>query len=164
MKAGGAGGCWHTLTPAAACALLAVCLGGCGGGAKPAASLAGARPLSKAQYSRQMTVIGKTFQREVALIATAPTIRAEQLTLTRLEGELGVTETKLRAIVPPAPIQADHARLVEAIGEFEAELGPLIAKLKSGAITDLGTIPVPKGEKDIFNAVAAINKAGYNIG
>jgi len=111
-----------------------------------------------------MTAIGKSFQSDVAPIANATTIHAEQLALTKLHSELGDTETKLRAIIPPTAIQADHTRLVAAIGEFESELAPLIAKLKSGAITKLSAIPLPKGESDIYNAVAAINKAGYSIG
>jgi hypothetical protein len=147
------------ITRVAACALAATLLSGYVG-----SKAYGAKPLSKAQYSKQVSVIGKTFGIDIAPVGASTTVHAAALALAKLQGELPVLDRKLRAITPPAAIKADHARLVKAIGEFGSELGPLIAKLRSGAIKTVSAIPAPKGQRDISNAVAAINKAGYNIG
>lgn len=124
----------------------------------------GATPLSKAQYRKQVTLIGKTFGTDVGLVSAATTVPAAALALARLRAQLAVIAKQLNRITPPTAIKADNARLVNAIREFENELGPVIAKLKSGAIKTLSSIPSSfKGQSDIASAVAAIDKAGYNI-
>lgn len=125
----------------------------------------GATPLSKAQYRKQVTLIGKTFGTDVGLVSGATTVPAAALALAMLRSQLAVIDKQLNGITPPTAIKADNTRLVNAIREFENELGPVIAKLKSGAIKTISAIPSSfKGQSDIASAVAAINKAGYNIG
>lgn len=99
------------------------------------------------------------------MVSAATSVPAAALALTKLRNQLAVIDKQLNGITPPTAIKADDARLVKAIREFENELGPVIAKLKSGAIKTLSSIPSSfKGQGDIASAVAAINKAGYNIG
>ena len=149
-----------TITRAAPFVLALTCLWGYLG-----SDALGATPLSKAQYRKQVTLIGKTFGTDVGLVSAATSVPAAALALTRLRNQLAVIDKQLNGITPPTAIKADNTRLVNAIREFENELGPVIAKLKSGAIKTLSSIPSSfKGQGDIASAVAAINKAGYNIG
>lgn len=145
----------RALARIAVCALALTCLAGCG---------VGARALSKAAYDKQMSVVGKRFASDINALATANTASSAQRVLMKVQGELAATDTELRAITPPAPIKADHARLVAAMGELERELGPVIARLKSGDLSALGSVGSLKGLKGIDGAVVAIGKAGYDIG
>lgn len=131
------------------------CLAGCAGGA---------RALSKDAYDTQMTAIGKSLASELGALATASTAREAQLALTKAQGELAATDKKLGALIPPAPIKADHVRLVGAVGELESELGPLIARLRTGDLHALGSVGSLEGLKDVRSAVQAIGNAGYDIG
>jgi hypothetical protein len=130
------------------------CLAGLGGGAKP---------LSKAQYDKQMTAIGKSFGAALGQFGTPSTAHKAQVAATKLQSEIGTIDVTIGAITPPAPIKADHARLVAAIGEFKRELGPVIATLKTGDTAVLKSMSTLKGLKDVDSAVQAINKAGYSI-
>lgn len=136
------------------CALTVACLAGFGGSAKP---------LSKAQYDKQMTAIGKSFGTALGQFGSPKTAHEAQLAATKLQSEIGTIDTALGAITPPAPIRADHARLVAAIGEFERELGPVISTLKTGDTAVLKSVSTLKGLQDVDSAVAAISKAGYSI-
>ena len=138
-----------------ACVLAAACLAGCGSAATP--------PLSKAAYDKQMVAIGKSFGADFDPLSAANTAHKAQLSLTKIQGELAATEEKLASITPPAPVKAEHARLVAAVGEFESELGPVIAKLKTGDLNALGSVTSLKGFKDIDKALQAIVNAGYDI-
>lgn len=137
------------------CALVVACLAGCGGGAKA---------VSKAAYDQQMTAVGKSFASDLSGLATANTASKAQLALTKVQGELAAMDKMLGAVTPPAPVKADHVRLVAAVGELESELGPVIAKLKTGDLTALGSVGSLKGLKDVDSAVRAIGEAGYDIG
>jgi len=147
------------ITRVAACALAATLLSGYVG-----SKAYGAKPLSKAQYSKQVSVIGKTFGIDIAPVGATTTVHAAALALAKLQGELPVLDRKLRAITPPAAIKADHAGLVKAIGEFGSELGPVITKLKTGDMKALSSVGSLKGLKEIESAVQVIGKAGYKIG
>jgi len=140
---------------AGVCALVVACLAGCGSGAKA---------LSKADYDKQMTAIGKSFAADLNPLATANTAQEAQFALTKVQGELAAADKSLGAIRPPAPIKADHARLVAAMGEFGSELGSVIAKLKTGDMKALSSVGSLKGLKEIESAVQVIGKAGYKIG
>lgn len=144
----------RAITRVGSCALAVTCLAGFGGSAKP---------LSKAEYDKRMTAIGKSFGTALGQFGSPKTAHKAQLAATKLQSEVGTIDVALGAITPPAPIKADHARLVAAVGEFERELGPVIATLKSGDTAVLKSVSTLKGLQDVDSAVEAISEAGYSI-
>jgi hypothetical protein len=145
----------HAVVRVGVCALVVACVAGCGGGA---------RALTRAVYDKQMTAIGKSFVSDLGVLGTAKTADEAELALVKVQGELAATDKRLGAIAPPAPIKADQARLVAAMGELGRELGPVIAMLKTGDLNALGSVGSLRGLRDIDGAVRAIGKAGYAIG
>ena len=143
----------------AAGALVSVSLAGCGG-----SSGAGGAALSKAAYSKQMSAIGAGFEADLGPLSTLKTAHQAQLVLTKLRGELAETVAKLRAIKAPAAIAGGARASDDRDGRVEQQLGPVIANLKTMGIKALRSVATLDAVKGIATAVAAINKAGYNIG
>jgi hypothetical protein len=155
MRAGSRGS-WRivlaVITLGAAVGLLA----GCGGGG-------GSKPLSKADYNKQMTAIGKTLSDAITELGTVTTAAAAATELAKVQVDLRSAVKQVGTMTPPANVKAQTQQLAAAVSEFASELGPVIAKLKAGNLQALSSVTSLKGLKDIQTAAAAITKAGYTI-
>lgn len=124
----------------------------------------GPKPLSKADYVKQMTVIGKTLSTSLNTLGSATTAKSAATSLAKVQTDIRAAVTKLDAITPPKDVKDAHEQLSKAVAEFADELGPVITKLKAGNLQALQSVTTLKGLTDIQTAAAAITKAGYSIG
>ncbi len=143
------------LTLSAVVGLLAAGCGGGGGG--------GAKPLSKADYVKQMTAIGKSLSTSIGKLGSATTAATAATALTKVQSDLRAAVNQLDAITPPDAAKTAHEQLATAVTEFADELDPVITKLKAGNLAALSSVTTLKGLTDIQAAANAITKAGYKI-
>ena len=129
---------------------------GCGGGGGP-------KPLSKADYVKQMTAIGKSLSTSIGTLGSVTTPSKAATALAKVQTDLRAAVKRLDAITPPADVKTAHQQLATAVSEFADELGPVITKLKAGNLSALSSVTSLKGLTDIQSAANAITKAGYKI-
>ena len=165
---------------AAGLALLAVTLAGCGGGGKTAvhqstAPTATIPPktvsLSKVAYERTMARLGNQLVGSVEglfpLVEAQPGTDVSKATLTKLAKTRAVVTTVLaRAaeIAPPAPIRAEHQRLLQGISALGGELDKLIQVEEKGTSQSFVVYTQFRSVRTIAKARAAMEKKGYKIG
>jgi hypothetical protein len=142
------------LAIAAAAILLAA---GCGGGG------GGGTPLSKQDYVKRMTTIGRSLSTSLSSVQSAKTATKAATALSSVQSDLRTAADRLDSINPPEAIKSQHASLVKAVRDFADELDPVIAKLKNGDLTALASVPTLKGVTEIQDASSAITSKGYNI-
>jgi hypothetical protein len=173
-----AGGAKRLAALLAAAALLLLAAG-CGGGGKSSAggttegttteaaattTAAAATPLPKGQYVNRMQTIGRSLSKSLSSLGAATTAARAAVALTAVQTDLRKAADRIESITPPAPIKTQHAQLAKAVRDFADELDPVIAKLKTGAMTALQTVPNLKGLQEIQTASTAIANKGYKIG
>jgi hypothetical protein len=159
---------------------LAAAASGCGGGSPAAQTHAASttqkphsmRPAGRktaGTYETRMRVLGNTLARELAIAGravSAPTAKRaaiEQVLLTA-QRQLRTAAAGLEKIKPPAKVEVQHRRLIEAVREFADELTGVIAGVKAGNGAPVyALIPQLKGLRDMRRASDAITKAGYSI-
>jgi hypothetical protein len=129
---------------------------GCGGGGSD-------EPLTKAEYERQMSTIGKSLTDSLNSLGSATSADAAATQLTKLQGELEDAADEMDAITPPERVQAEHAQLVDGVREFGEELDPLIGKLEDGDLQALAGVQSLAGIAAIQKASSAINGKGFDI-
>jgi hypothetical protein len=134
---------------------LALVAAGCGS--------SGAKPLTKAAYDKQMSVLGTDFGDDLARLGSATTTPEGVTAVRTLQTELGALDKKLAALTPPKAIKAEHAKLVTAITLFASELGPIETKVHAKGLPQLASIATLAGYKDVLADTQAIEKAGYVI-
>ena len=152
---------------------------GCGGGGKsnangttegtttaaaPTTTKAAAPPLAKAAYVSRMKAIGRSLSTSLNSLGSATTAAKAATALTAVQTDLRKAADRIESITPPVPIKTQHAQLAKAVRDFADELDPVIAKLKTGAMTALQTVPNLKGLQEIQTASTAIASKGYKIG
>jgi hypothetical protein len=167
----------------AAVALLAAGCGGGGGGtttgsqvatttttaattsaAATTTSAASGQGLGKAEYVKEMKVIGQSLSSSLNTLGSATTAAKAATALQQVQTDLRSAADKLEAIAPPDTIKTQHAQLVKAVRDFADELAPVITQLKAGKMTALQTVPSLKGLTEIQAASTAISNRGYKIG
>jgi hypothetical protein len=121
-------------------------------------------PLGKSDYVAQMQRIGQSLSSALNHFGSATTAATAATALARVQTQLRTAADKLAALNAPAAISAQHAKLVQAVRDFAAELGPVITKLRKGDLTALQTVPTLKGLTEIQSASTAIASKGYAIG
>jgi hypothetical protein len=140
------------LALAAAVALMAV---GCGGG--------GSQPLSKADYQKQMGVIGTKLTTALNSLGTATTASTAATSLKKLRSDLADAADEMEAITPPPKVEAEHQQLADGVREFGEQLDPIITKLEGGRMEALSGVTSLSSLLKIQKASLAINKKGYDI-
>jgi hypothetical protein len=151
---------------AASMLLAAGCGGGGGGttGASPITTVASSPPLAKADYVKQMKVIGQSLSTSLNSLGKATTAPKAAKALAKVQVDLRAAADKIEAITPADAIKTPHANLVKAVRDFADELTPVITKLKAGNMAALSTVPTLKGLTEIQTASTAIANRGYKIG
>jgi hypothetical protein len=129
-------------------------LAGCGGGSKP---------LSKPEYIKQMTTIGKGLSASISTLGSASTPATAAVALAKVQVDLRNAAKQLDSITPPKDVKDQHDQLTTAVNEFADELSPVITKLKAGNLAALGSVTTLKGLTDIQSAANAITNKGYKI-
>ena len=141
------------LALAGAVALVAA---GCGGG--------GSKPLSKAEYEKQMGAIGQTLTDSLNALGTATSAAKAATSLKNIQTELRTAADKMEAITPPDDVKTEHAQLASGVREFGDQLDPVIKKLEGGNLPALAAVTSLTALAKIQKASTAINDKGYNIG
>jgi hypothetical protein len=158
--------------------LIAVTLAGCGGGksvhesASPTVTIPQTKvTLGKLAYERTMSRLGR--QLVVSVEALFPLVEAQpgtdvsKATLTKLARTRAVVTTvmaRVAGIAPPAPIRAEHQRLLRGISALGGELDNLIQVEEKGASKPFGLYARFISLRTIAKARTAIEKKGYAIG
>lgn len=159
----------------AAAALFAALAAGCGGGSKQAATsttttttttqtTASGHALAKAAYVQKMRAIGRDLGESLNEVAAAQNTKQAAAAYRKVQAQLRLAQTEMKAITPPAAVAQEHARLTSAVGEFAHELGPIITLITHGDITAASRVPKLPGYHQLQAAAAAITAAGYKIG
>jgi hypothetical protein len=163
---------------AAALLLLGAACGGGGGGKSGAGTTtegtttesaatttaATTTALPKAAYVSRMKTIGRSLSTSLNSLGAATTAAKAAAALTAVQTDLRKAADRIESITPPQQIKTQHAQLAKAVRDFADELDPVIAKLKTGAMTALQTVPTLKGLQEIQTASTAIANKGYKIG
>ncbi|MEI8105725.1 MAG: hypothetical protein WCH31_07775 [Actinomycetes bacterium] len=134
----------------------ATLVAGCGGGSK-------AKPLSKADYTTQVTKVGASLTTSLSTLGSVTTAKSAATALAKVQTDLATAADTLDSITPPEDVKTQHEALSKAIREFSTELGPVITKLQAGNLQALTSVTSLKGVKDIQSAATAITQAGYKI-
>jgi hypothetical protein len=134
---------------------LVLLVGGCGGSSSPR--------LSKADYIKQMKVIGKSLSASINSIAGVRTPKAAATALTKVQADLNTAADQMKKINPPEDVKDAHEKLTQAVSDFADQLGPVIDKLNGGDLSALATVTTLKAFRDLQTAAGEITKAGYNI-
>jgi hypothetical protein len=130
-------------------------VGGCGGKSQP--------PLSKADYVKQMKVIGQSLSTSINSIADVKTPKAAATALTKVQDDLNTAAGEMKKINPPADVKDAHEKLTQAVSDFADQLGPIIDKLNNGDLSALATVTTLKAFHDLQAAAGEITSAGYKI-
>jgi hypothetical protein len=167
----------RTCLLAAMLALLAVTLAGCGGGGKTADQSATATiphktvSLGKVAYERTMARLGTRLVGSVEglfpLSQSQPGTDVNKESLAKLTKTRAVVTSvlaRVAEIAPPAPIRADHQRLLHGISALGNELDKLIEVEEKGSSQPFGIYARFTSLRTIAKARIAIEKKGYNIG
>jgi hypothetical protein len=165
---------------AAALALLAVTLAGCGGGGKTAVHQSTAPTvtiplktvsLGKVAYERTMARLGNQLVGSVKglfpLTEAQPGTDVSKATLEKLAKTRAVVTTvmaRVAAIAPPAPIRSEHQRLLQGIAALGGELDKLIEVEENGTSEAFGIYARFNSVRTIAKATTAMEKKGYKIG
>jgi predicted nucleic acid-binding Zn-ribbon protein len=134
-------------------------VGGCGGGGGGG----GSEPLSKPEYVKQMTAIGRSLSTSISSLGAPSSAKEAATGLAKVQSELRDAEKQLQDITPPDDVKSAHEDLTKAVGDFADELDPIIEKLNSGNLKALSAVTTLKAFGEIQNAANAITKAGYKI-
>jgi hypothetical protein len=161
-------------------AALILSIAGCGGSKHPQAHAPAATPLAgtkrpvalgKVAYEATMRRLGRRLATSVEamypLVAGRPGAEATKKSLAKVERTRAVATslmTRLAAIVPPAPIRADHQRLARAVSDFRDELDQLIRVLEQGGSKPFEAYTRFAGLQAIAVATRDMNAKGYFIG
>jgi hypothetical protein len=127
--------------------------------------------LSKPSYERTMRRLGKALSVSVEgmfpIVDDGAGSQANKAALAKVETARAVVArvgATLALIVPPAPIRADHAKLIVSVKALRKELDALIGALQQSGSHPLGAYT----QLDALNAIALattdIEKKGYAIG
>ena len=157
--------------------VLVAILAGCGGSgrhAPPAVAVAphkhGVR-LGDTAYVKTMRPLGKrlaiSMQSIYPIVETTPgsTISDESAaTIEKTRVVVAAVLASASAIVPPAPIRADHQRLVKGLSDLQTELAALIHFLHKGGPDPFGSYARLPGLQTIAQARVSIESKGYAIG
>src|SRR5258708_15105391 len=158
--------------------MLAVTLAGCGSGksvhgpASPTVTIPQKKVnLGKLAYQRTMARLGRQLASSVEalfpLVAAQPGTEVSKETLKKLAKTRAVVTavmTRVAVIWPPAPIRAEHRRLLEGISALGGELDRLIQVEEKGSSKAWGSYARFTSLRTIAKARTAIEKRGYNIG
>jgi hypothetical protein len=161
--------------------LLTLAFSGCGGGGvkstQPAATGAHQATvpnqvrLGAGAYERAMRQLGRRLALSVAsmypIVETQPgaaTTTASAAKVERTRGVVASVAASVAAIVPPAPIRADHQHLVKGLNELRVELDALINVLQKGGSKGFGAYSRFPGLQAIDRARVSIESKGYAIG
>jgi len=159
-------------------AVLALTAAGCGGGkataqqpTTTATTTSQKVSLGKAAYDRTMKQLGTQLVGSVEglfpLVEAQPGSDASKASLVKLEKTRSVVTrvmTKVAGIAPPAPIRAEHQRLLQGIASLGGELDMLIQVEQEGTTKPFGTFARFDSLRTIAKARSAIVKKGYAIG
>ncbi len=129
---------------------------GCGGG--------GSEPLSKAEYEKQMGVIGQNLTNSLNTLASVTSAANAATSLKKLQGDLTSAADEMEAITPPDKVKTEHEQLASGVREFGDQLDPIIKKLEGGDMQAIAGVTSVKALAKIQKASTAINSKGYNIG
>ena len=160
-----------------AAAVLAVTLAGCGGKQvqqPPAPTVTIPHKtvhLGRQAYKRTMTQLGRqlshTVERLFPLAEALPGSDVNKEAVAKLMTARAVVAdvmARVAGIAPPAPIRAEHQRLLDGISALGGELDKLIQVEEKGASNPFGTYTRFASLRAIAKARAAIMKKGYGIG
>jgi hypothetical protein len=164
------------VTLLAATLLAATLAAGCGGSGKQAQTTVAAAPhqavsLSSAAYEATMRRLGRKLALSVRsmypIVETQPGAAVSIQTAAKIERTRVVVASvsaSVEAIIPPAPIRADHQRLVTGLKELRVELDELIHVLQKGGPRAFGAYASLPGLRVIDQARSSIEDKGYAIG
>jgi hypothetical protein len=128
---------------------------GCGGG--------GSKALTKAEYEKQMRVIGENLSKSLNTLGTATSAKAAATALEKVQAEMKKGAADMEAIKPPEEIETQHAQLVAGVEKFGEQLEPVITKLDKGNLQALAQVTSLTALTEIQNASQALNEKGYDI-
>jgi hypothetical protein len=134
---------------------LALLVGGCGGKSQP--------PLSKADYVKQMTVIGRQLSTSINSVSSVRSPKAAATALTKVQDDLKNAADEMGKITPPTDVKDAHEKLTKAVSDFADQLNPIIDKLNNGNLQALAGVTTLQAFKDLQAAANKITKAGYKI-
>ena len=162
--------------------MLVVTLAGCGGGktggktvqqsASPTVTIPHKMvALGKQAYDRTVKRLGRQLSGSVAhlfpLVQAQPGSAMNKESLVKLRSTRAVVTNvmaTLAGIAPPAPIRAEHQRLLQGVSALGGELDTLIQVEEKGAPKPFGTYSRFVSLRTIAKARSAIEKKGYAIG
>jgi len=160
-------------------ALLAVTLAGCGGAKTvqksppPTATTTPQKPvaLGRDAYDRTMKQLGTqlvgSIERLFPLVEAKPGSEVSKESVAKLQRARAVVTDvmgRVAGIAPPAPIRAEHQRLLEGIASLGRQLDKLIEVEENGAPAPFGTYARLDSLRTIAKARLEIVKKGYAIG
>jgi hypothetical protein len=163
--------------PRTAAAILAagLLLAACGGVARDASSgdapAAGQRGASPESYRLALVSATKPVSAALAGIAGAKALEALSQRLVQAEQAAGQAADQLEQVTPPQDVRAEHADLVQAFRQLNADLGGLRDAAEgralcasSAVMARLGTTDGPAAVRDASEALAAKGGArGYRV-
>ena len=154
-------------------------LAGCGGGGHPASTTAPAaaappapkRVLDKTTYDRTMRTLGHTLATSVegmfplseGGVGSPATLQA----LSKVKQTRSVVDrvrSTLAGILPPAPIRADHAKLISDLDTLQRELDTLIGVLQHGSNQPIGAYTNLSALNGIAVVTSDMQKKGFQVG
>jgi len=160
--------------------LVVLALAGCGGGdsssSQTAPSVTVTTPqkkvtLSKPAYDRRMKQLGRQLAVSInglfPLVEGKPGSEASKESVAKLRRTRAVVtsvQTSIAGIAPPAPIRAEHQRLLQGISALGVELDKLIDVEENGSKNPFGSYTRFNSLRTIAKARTAIEGKGYAIG
>jgi hypothetical protein len=143
--------------------MIGLLAGGCGGSKSEP-------PLTKAEYVKQMTAIGRSLSTSMSSLGAPTSPKSAATALSKVQDDLRTAAKQLDDITPPDDVKDAHEKLTSGVNDFADGLDPIIEKLNNGdaktaaAIAQLlSQVTTLKGFTEIQNAAASITKAGYKI-
>jgi hypothetical protein len=127
--------------------------------------------LSKVAYDRRMKQLGKQLAASVdtlfPLVEGKPGSQASKDSVAKLKRTRAVVTSVMASvadIAPPAPIRAEHQRLLRGISALSVELDKLIEVEENGSKDPFGSYTRFNSLRTIAKARIAIEGKGYAIG
>ena len=113
-------------------------------------------PLAKADYVKQMKAIGRSLSTSLNSLGAATTAAKAATALQAVQTDLRHAADRIESLTPPDAIKAQHSQLAKAVRDFADELDTVIAKLKTGNMQALSTVPAQGSARMAIAAVLTI--------
>lgn len=137
-----------------------------------ATPVSGARVvLGKASYDRRMRELGTELATSVESMyplvqgaVGSATARESISHVEKAQAAVARVTSAVSDILPPAPIRADHRRLVAELGVLQGELGVLVGVLQHGGSKPFGSYMAFPALSGIALVTGDMKKKGFAVG